>query len=115
MKKNKNDIIFWICVAVVAAMLSIAIASCESDNKDHHKTRTYELINKTTEVRTHRYMMIENAVETDHILVWKNEAGRTFSCEVSRDSYYHYEVGKRYRFEIDDRYSEQSQISTKCR
>lgn len=115
MKKNLKDIVFFIIVGLVAIMLAFAIAGCQGDEKEHLKSRIYELVDKTTEVRTHRYLMVENAVETDHILVWKSETGRTFSCEVNRNSFYHYQIGKRYRFTIDDRRSEQYQIESACR
>lgn len=115
MKKHWKDIVFFACVALVAIMLVCAITGCQEDKQEHFKTRVYELVDKTTEVRTHRYLMMENAVETDHILVWKSENGRTFSCEVGRNSFYHYEIGKRYRFTIDDRRSEQFQIEMACR
>lgn len=114
MKKHWKDIVFFFCVALAAIVLACAISGCD-DSKNHEKTRIYELVDKTTEVRTHRYVMVENAVETDHILVWRSETGRTFSCEVSRNSFYHYEIGKRYRFTIDDRRSEQFQIEMACR
>lgn len=113
-KYRRKDLIYWACVVVVAILLGIAITSCESDT-EHHKSRIYELVDKTTEVSTHRYWLVENAIATDYILIWKSENGRTFPCEVSRSSYYYYEVGKRYRFVIDDRYSAQSQISAQCR
>lgn len=100
MKKHWKDIVFFACVALVAIMLACAITGCQEYKQEHFKTRIYELVNKTTEVRTHRYLMMENAVETDHILVWKSETGRTFSCEVGRNSFYHYEIGKRYRFKM---------------
>lgn len=120
MKKHWKDIVFFTCITLVALMLACAIEGYQEDKyqkdrKEHFKTRVYELVDKTTEVRTHRYMIVENAVETDHILVWKNETGHTFSCEVGRNSFYHYEIGKRYRFTIDDRQSEQSQIEMACR
>lgn len=115
MKKNWKDIVFFICAGLVAIMLTFAIVGCQGDEKEHLKIRIYELVDKTTEVRTHRYLMIENAVDTDHILVWRNEAGRTFSCEAGRNSFYHYEIGKKYRFTIDDRRSEQYQIESACR
>lgn len=115
MKKHWKDIVFFFCIALAAIVLACAMSGCDDDSKNHEKTRIYELVDKTTEVRTHRYLMVENAVETDHILVWRSETGRIFSCEVGRNSFYHYEIGKRYRFTIDDRRSEQFQIEMACR
>lgn len=117
MKHKKKDILFFTVVACVLALLVFMTTSCidEEAEKKNYVTRTYELVDKTTEVRTHRYLMVENAVETDHILVWKSSTGSVFTCEASRSNFYKYEKGKRYNFTIDKRQPEKWQIENKFR
>lgn len=117
MKQRYKDIIFFIIVACIFAFLVCAMSSCvdEEAERQNFITRTYELVDKDTEVRTHRYLMVENAVETDRILVWKSPTGNIFSCEVGRNSYYKYEKGKRYNFTIDKRISERDQLHYQLR
>lgn len=119
MKKNrKNDVLFSVAFCVFA-FLVIAIGRYSYANKVNNPAKTeikvYELIDKSTEVRTHRYWLIENAVQTDYILVWKSETGKIISCESGRNSFYHYQKGKRYKFLINNRLSEQSQVAAACR
>lgn len=115
MKKEFAEITFWVFVVCVAAFLIWAVISNQKAQEAKAQTRVYELVDKTTEVRTHRYLMVENAIETDHLLVWKSSTGRTFSVEVGRNSYYNYQIGKRYRFTIYPDRSEQFQIQQACR
>lgn len=118
MKEKHKDRLFFIIVACVFAFLvTLITASCvdEEAEKKNIVIRTYELVDKTTEVRTHRYAIIENAVETDHILVWKSSTGNVFSCEVSRNNFYKYEKGHRYSFSIDRRISERQQLQNSLR
>lgn len=119
MKKNWKDGAFFAVVLCVFAFLIIAICSsgCANQAEDSAKKeiKVYELIDKSTEVRTHRYWLIENAVQTDYILVWKSETGKTISCEAGRNSFYHYQKGKSYKFLIDNRWSEKTQVAAACR
>lgn len=114
MKKYKYDIIFWLIVALTTGFLAWAVSVNAKNQERRYVTKVYELVDKTTEVRTHRYLMVENAIKTDHILVWKSETGRVISVEASRNSYYNYEHGKRYRFKIDPERSEKQQIEMAC-
>lgn len=74
MKKHWKDIVFFACVALVAIMLACAITGCQEYKQEHFKTRIYELVNKTTEVRTHRYLMME-----------KRSRNRPYSCMEKRN------------------------------
>lgn len=111
-KVDKGAVAYWTIVLAVATFLTLSIVSCDEQTK--MVERTYELVDKTTEIRTHRYLLVENAVETDHILIWKSPTGRIFSVEAGRNSYHRYQVGKRYNFKIDSKRPEEYQIRQFC-
>ena len=100
--------------AISGIFLSASVTMCDG-MKSEREIRVYEVIDKASEVRTHRYWLVDNAIETDHLIVWKNvSTGKVFSCEVGRNSFYQYEKGKRYRFKINPEQSEQYQIQYAC-
>ena len=115
MKKHWKDILFFLCVALIATLLVLFIIKNSERRESRMTTRTYELVDKATETRTHRYMLVDNAIQTDHLLIWKTSTGQTIPCEAGQNSYYHYQVGKHYRFRIDPEGSERNQLENACK
>ena len=114
MKEKTKEIIKTLLLAfgvIAFVLLAVFCAVKESKDKENYMVkRTYELVDKSTSVNTHRYWLIENAVETDYHLVWKGQSGRIITTNSNLQDYHNYQIGKRYVFNVDSRYSESSQL-----
>lgn len=116
-EKFKFPCFILMCAMIVALFIWVmsSIGSCvQQQQQERMIVKTYELIDKTTEIRTHRYLIIDNTIKTDHVLVWKSETGKILSCEAGRNSFYRYEKGKQYKFNIDPEQNELFQLKSAC-